>query len=689
MAGGKWSDAVAEFDRAQEVLRVTPDIYEGLYGRDLDIPLALAMSGRAPEAVVRLQRGYEYRREYLPRKHPEIDESLGLLALARRRTGEVRQAMADFRTAVPGLIQQTSEGRAAALGAHQRRVRIVLEEYLDLLLEQGGSDSIDEAFRIADTAQGGSVQRALSASSARAAARDPVLADLVRREQDAGQKLEVLEARLAAYHNTRPTEQPGELISQTRAQVEQLRSAHATIKAEISRRFPAYASLMAPRPPSIAKVQAVLQPAEAVVVVWVGPTRSAVWVIPAVGPATLQVVPQGMDALSQQIRTLRHVVDAPITTLGDVPAFDIQLAYQLYRTLLAPVEPVWRAAKSLLIVPHGPLGQIPFGLLVTTPHEPAREQEGRALFSGYRTVPWLVRRVAVTQLPSVASLLVLRELSFPQVVRRPFVGFGDPWFNSRQAAMATAASPSPDDVRVASRGLLLARRSVLTVRELDRASLSLLPRLPETADEIRSIAAALGADPASDVFLGRAANEQVVTSIDLSNRRVVAFATHGLVPGDLDGLTEPALALTAPEVAGITGDGLLTMGKILGLRLNADWVVLSACNTAAADGAGAEAVSGLGRAFFYAGTRAVLVSNWPVESTAARELTTAVFQLQEKDPSLTRAEALRLAMLSLIDGPGRVNNGRSLFSYAHPLFWAPFSLVGDGGGGRLPDQERR
>ena len=151
---------------------------------------------------------------------------------------------------------------------------------------------------------------------------------------------------------------------------------------------------------------------------------------------------------------------------------------------------------------------------------------------------------------------------------------------------------------------------------------------------------------------GVAANEKNVKSMDLSNRKVIAFATHGLVPGDLNGLEQPALALTAPEVAGIDGDGLLTMDEILGLKLNADWVVLSACNTASGDGAGAEAVSGLGRAFFYAGARALLVSNWPVETRSARLLTTDLFKRQSENPNLTRAEALRQTMLGLMDKEG-------------------------------------
>ena len=164
----------------------------------------------------------------------------------------------------------------------------------------------------------------------------------------------------------------------------------------------------------------------------------------------------------------------------------------------------------------------------------------------------------------------------------------------------------------------------------------------------------------------------------------MAFATHGLVPGDLNGLRQPALALSSPKLTGTGGDGLLTMGEILELKLDADWVVLSACNTAAGNGAGAEAFSGLGRAFFYAGTRALLLSNWPVETTSAKALTTDLFKRQADDPALTRAEALRQAMVGLIDGAGYVDeaSGKVVFSYAHPIFWAPFSLVGDGGSGR-------
>jgi len=165
--------------------------------------------------------------------------------------------------------------------------------------------------------------------------------------------------------------------------------------------------------------------------------------------------------------------------------------------------------------------------------------------------------------------------------------------------------------------------------------------------------------------------------MDLDDRRVVAFATHGIASGEVVGLDQPALVLSNPALTGETeADGFLTMEEVLGLKLDADWVVLSACNTASPDGKASEAVSGLGRAFFFAGARSLLVSSWAVETTSARHLTTALFRREVENPSLPRAEALRHAMLDVM----KTGDPKAGLSYAHPAFWAPFSLVGDGMG---------
>jgi CHAT domain-containing protein len=277
--------------------------------------------------------------------------------------------------------------------------------------------------------------------------------------------------------------------------------------------------------------------------------------------------------------------------------------------------------------------------------------------------------------------------------RKAFAGFGDPLFSKNQLSpdgrkanlpvTRGAGTGSPGLPAFHTRAIRITENSTLDDDRLNTASLDMLQPLPDTRDEVLSIATVLEADTGRDVFLGKDASEKQVKSIDLSDRRILVFATHGLVPGDLDGLHQPALALSLPSLADDgKNDGLLTMGEIMGLRLDADWVVLSACNTAAGEGSGAEAASGLGRAFFYAGTRAILLSNWPVESYSARLLTTDLFKRQAADPLLSRAQALQASMLNLLDNGVYKDpaTGKALFAYAHPIFWAPFTLVGDGSG---------
>ncbi len=149
--------------------------------------------------------------------------------------------------------------------------------------------------------------------------------------------------------------------------------------------------------------------------------------------------------------------------------------------------------------------------------------------------------------------------------------------------------------------------------------------------------------------------------MSLNDYKVLAFATHGLVAGDLKGLAEPALVLTPPAKGTEHDDGLLTASEVAQLKLDADWVILSACNTAAADGTpGAQGLSGLAKAFFYAGSRALLVSHWPVVSDAAVAITTRMLAEAAK-PGVGRAEAHRRAMMAMIDDKDRPH-------FAHPLF---------------------
>ena len=206
---------------------------------------------------------------------------------------------------------------------------------------------------------------------------------------------------------------------------------------------------------------------------------------------------------------------------------------------------------------------------------------------------------------------------------------------------------------------------------VDRARLAqALPQLPDTADELKAVASDLGV-AASDIHLGADASETTVKRARLSDYAIVYFATHGLVAGDVKGLAEPSLALSIPKQPSEFDDGLLTSSEVAQLKLNADWVVLSACNTIAGDKPGAEALSGLARSFFYAGARALLVSHWAVDSEAATRLAIATFDRIKAEPKIGRAEALRQAMLSYLNDASSPRN-------AYPAFWGPFALIGEG-----------
>jgi CHAT domain-containing protein len=606
----------------------------------------------------------------------------GMVACGEALSGRRETALASFRGIFPLLRAGGSEGSANQNALDERRRSYVLETYLRTLI----GTSVDEtrrktsetleAFQVADAIRVAVTDRAVAIAASRGRAGNRELSEIVRDEQDAAQQLASRLTLLAAALAQPVEQQDANSMASLRREIEQLKQARAVLTQQIEKRFPDYSNLVNPPPASVEQARLALTNDEALIALYSGEREAYVWSLRTTGEVAFAVIPLRHDQLAAMVRELRHAVEYPAATLGEIPPFDVALAYRLYAMLLQPVEAGWKGAKRLVVAPHGPLAQIPFALLVTKPV--SQPQDTTSLFSGYRDVPFLAREVAVTQVPSVATLTILRGMPVGDPTRRAFAGFGDPWFGSQQAAEAKSDSAALQVRAVEARGLLV--RAAPGTETLASANLSMLPRLPDTAVEVREVGQALHADPSKDIFLGSDANEWQVRNMKLDDRRVVMFATHGLVPGDLDGLDQPALALSAPAVAGVGGDGLLTMDKILGLKLDADWVVLSACNTAAGSGAGAEAVSGLGRAFFYAGARALLVTNWPVETTSARKLTTTVFQHQGRDATMPRAEALRQSMLELIDGPGYVDSatGKVVASYAHPLFWAPFSLIGDG-----------
>lgn len=677
VAQSRWKEALPVFEEMGADLATDPVLLERWGRGDPNWGIALVKTGQPEKALPMLEGGLKRWSARLGPSHHEVAERRGFLAIALAETGQRQRALSEFHEAVKVLLARGRIEADEESGASARawRLVLILEGYIKLLhdirnelgQQRTGLDPAAEAFRLADAARGQSTQRALTASAARATVNDPALADLIRREQDAKQQVAVLYSTLLRLLNAPADQQLPQVAAQMRNRIQELEKERRQLFTDLEKRHPAYVNLINPRPATIEETRAALREGEVLLSVLTAEDRTYVWAVPKSGPVAFHAAALGEKAVAGIVAGLRKALDPGRVSLENVPAFDVMAAHRLYAEVLLPVEGAWKGAHTLMVLANGALAQLPFSLLPTAPAPPATD--AGVGFERYKAVPWLIRQIAVVQLPAANTLVTLRSLREGNPGRAVFAGFGDPQFGP-QLALAEPLEPKV----LALRNLAVPRVEGEN-KPVDWIPYSRLSRLPDTRDEILAIAAALKADPRNDVFLGPSASKQSVKSADLSRRRIVAFATHGLIPGDFPDLDQPALALSAPD--GRAETGLLTLEDILALKMDADWVVLSACNTAAGEGAGAEAISGLGRGFFYAGSRALLVTHWPVETSSARLLVTNLFERYAGSPSLSRAEALRQASLTVMEGTGR--DGAMSFSYAHPLFWAPYALVGDGG----------
>jgi CHAT domain-containing protein len=688
-ATGRATEAVALYDAIRTKVLDDSRLEAGFGQGTLLSIRAYILTNRYADALRDGDNLLRFNTRHFGADHYNTAEARAFRAMALHRLGRVEEARKEFAEAIdvltdPGRVvgkQNTSVARTT-------RLRLILNEYLNVLVGNKGTRTAAdtaEAFRIADVARWQSVQKALAGSALRAAAGSPELGAKIKQVQDADDELQAVYKNLITQRSAPPERQLPAVIKAMEQRIAELQKLQQRDLVDIRRQFPQYDNLVNPRPADLATARRALKPNEALLSVYVTPVGSYVWATGSQGELYFHFSPQKPDWVAAQVKRLRDSVDLTTGASFDRLRFDLDAGAALYQELLAPVEQAWAQADTLLVVANESLGQIPFSLLPTG--APAAGQAAPGLpMAQYRQVPWLARKVAVAYLPSVSALVTLRALPATQSRRDPFVGFGDPDFGAQTDGSSTRGAQR---VTTGTRNLKIKHAPSWDENQTSADApvapppaapdAPTLTALPDTRDEITAIATALAADPQRDAYFGPQANRQNVLGADLKRRRIVAFATHGLIAGDLPGLDQPALALSPAPGQPITA-GLLKLEDILKLSLDADLVVLSACNTAAADGTGAEAVSGLGRGFFYAGARSVLATHWPVETVSARELVTHLFERYAQDPQLTRAQALRRAMLDLIDTDvAKDGQGRAVMAYAHPAFWAPYALYGDPG----------
>jgi tetratricopeptide (TPR) repeat protein len=496
--------------------------------------------------------------------HPDVALTLNKLAILSASSGNSENALAYSRKATAGVIAHAAaetigaqhkegagglvEQRAGYFVRHVANLAAAAQERIEPEAKLGR-----EALVMAQWAKQTAAAAAVQQMSLRFAAGTDALAALVRERQDLSAFWRDRDNALLATRSKPQGQQTPTAIDTLRGELAATESKLVANTARLEREFPEYAALASPKPLTAEEVQQLLGANEALVF-WLSGARHWETYIFALTRQGFEWKTIGISAekLSEKVAALRNGVDLEkLQKSANNPVlFDLALAHELYGALIGPVEGLVKDKRHLLVVASGPLTSLPFHLLVTEkPTNPVMQVKDIAL---YRDAAWLIKRQAVSVLPSVASLQALRSFARKAESTKAMIGFGDPIFDPAERTAALAARSATK-----SRAALMTRAysEFWQGASLDRKKLAqALPSLPETADELEAVAARLGA-PRSDIHLQEDANETTVKGAALASYRVVYFATHGLVAGDVKGLGEPSLALSIPNQPSELDDG--------------------------------------------------------------------------------------------------------------------------------------
>jgi TolA-binding protein len=639
-------DGRAWLDRARTALARVPETDLGWLRALIDLQEAQVRreAGDLAGAARVLRSGIAAQRAVIANSFNEMRMllRLGEIEAERGRLGAAREA---FRRAV-AIEGQEGYGIPPAR----------LDALAATLIAAGGADAEAEAL-LFDALQGFTGEqtaKTVAMLAARLRAGDGPEAELLREVQALERRRNELEAQLnrleadpeASVHDLRVV----------REQLARTESRLAERETAIAEALPGYRQLVGGQPLALAELQAVLADGEVFVQIQPGRERGVVFLVTAEA-VEAAIVPLGEAGASAVARQLR----APFEVAGPIEErpFDVEAAYRLFETVLGPFRERILTADHLIVAPSDVLINVPPGLLVTEgPPRPVTDGD-------YSSVPFLARAVPSTVVVSATSFAHTRGFA-PSDAEAAYVGFGD-W-------RAPAGGATAWRSRLRGRG---GGGAPECVDPSDAATyLGLFGPLPATRTEVVE-ATELFAPYGAESVLGAEFTDAAVRRRALADYQVVHFATHGALAREQSCLPEPALVTSLPEPG--VGDGILEASEIVDLELDAELVVLSACETglpgsrattlAGLDSAtaGGESLGGLARAFVFAGGRNVVVSHWQVPDVETAEMVLGFFEAA-RDGETDLAGALQRARLALIDDPAT----------SHPEYWGAFTLVGDG-----------
>ena len=587
-------------------------------------------------------------------EHFDVTQAKGLQGVALWHSPDLAQrsqALSLLEQATKDLMQARNADYLNELGFHPDIRNAIVSTYIQAL-SQTHPERATQLLGFADWLHSGLVQNALSDAAVRSAATTQGLSDLVRQEQDAKNEIQGIRSFLTS-ESLDSSAPMWSNATQMRNRIFSLEQRRSELQARIRQSFPDYERLVRPLAPSLDDIAEKLSDQEALLVFMPDFSGVNVWMVKQSQGRVLAKFNRAslsQDQLDNTVSTLRLSLES-FASSGRLLPFDDALAWQTYQSLIAPFAADLADRKHWIISTSGALARLPFAVLQTQARAPKRPPA------------WLIQQVSLSQVPSVSAWLNLRAIKRQQIPSQALLAWGDPIFDPRRNPVQNNSQLKP--IASGNNGF----EQEQTPGDVLYHS---IPALPDTRQELLNLAQALHANPQEDLVMGRDATRASVLAASksglLAQKKVVVFATHGLMAGDLPALTQPALAMSADGSEKTNALApLLTLEDVLGLKLNADWVVLSACNTAASDGRANESLSGLARGFFYAGSRSLLVTQWAVESQSAKELTSRTFAHFSQTNSTPKSESLRQAMLEVMAEP----------RFAHPAFWAPYVLVGD------------
>jgi tetratricopeptide (TPR) repeat protein len=520
-------------------------------------------------------------------------------------------------------------------------------EPLPPALEKFGPHTAAAGFYCAEATKGRVLLEEMAATAAARSGLGQIPAELARQERELLQRLEALEANWEK-HYTRGEE----AVAAFRKQREALQQQLDELVAELRQKYPRYAALKYPQP--LRPQEIPLKADEVLLEYALGEKGSYLFRVDPGGRTQVYAIPMGQEELATLVTEFITSLKSPITG-GE---FNPALGERLYDLLLAAVLKDLALETRLIIVPDGILGLLPFEALVVK----AGKDQGDTRYVGDERL--------ITYCQSAAILALNRLLPASQATK-PFFALGHPIYSPQDPRYLAYKQKKKAPILSAQAALPYAFRALATHQEWgrttsddkEREELHFVP-LPETEAEVKALAGLFGVNPEPPhILLHLAANETRLKQTPLKDYHYLHFATHADLPGKVQGVKEPFILLGQVENQG-KDNGLLTMSEVLGMQLDAQLVVLSACLTGRGKVMAGEGVANMARAFQQAGARSVVVSLWEVASEETVEFMVTFYgHLKAGKP---KAEALRLARQHI------------KAKYPEPFYWAVFILHGEG-----------